>query len=228
MVGIHQPSDPDRPSHPACVGRRNVPFDPERSRSMRACARFRFLALGLAALVALLALPSPAGAVPDQVVREDYSYAFDDTICGLDVHVEGAGTFRATIHEWVIGPNPDTADNWWLGTITDHGAQTLTNTDTGQSVVRTFRNNIQEQSTVELGDGFWQYTFAHAGPAVRLGKGKPIDVGRLIITQTIYFGDLSRTDDDVFYPPEATFDAGRHPVFYSDEPFCNALVAAIG
>ena len=182
----------------------------------------------MSTLGALLAVPSTAGAVPDQVVREDYSYAFDAELCGLAVHVEGAGTFRATIHEWVIGPNPDPADNWWLGTITDHGAQTITNTANGKSIVRPFVTNIQELSTIELGDGYWQYTFAHAGPAVRLGRGAPIDVGRLIITQTIYFGDLSTGEDDVFYPPEALFDAGRHPVFYSDEPFCNALIAAIG
>jgi len=195
---------------------------------MPAFARFRLIALTLMILSSLLAFAGPAAAASDKVIREDYSYAFDDTLCGLAVHVEGEGTFRATIHEQVILSSGPDSDDFWLGTITDHGSQTLTNTANDKSVVRTFRNNIHELSMVDLGNGFWQYTFAHAGPAVRLGTDKPIDVGRIVITQTLFLGELSTVADDSFVGSTALFDAGRHPVFYSDEPFCNALIAAIG
>jgi hypothetical protein len=62
---------------------------------------------------------------------------------------------------------------------------------------------------------------------VRLG-GRPIDVGRIVITDTIYLGDLSTEADDYFVSSTDLSDAGRHPAYYSSEPFCDALLAAIG
>jgi hypothetical protein len=191
--------------------------------------RARVVPCLLLALAALLAWPSGVGAVPDQIVREHYSGTDEDVpLCGLTVDISFEGTFRATIHEWVIGPNDETADNWWLGTINDHGSATITNVANGESVTQTWVNNIQEASLVDLGNGDWQFTFAHSGIPIRIGGGRPIDVGRIIITQTIHFGDLSTQEDTVFFEPEALFDAGRHPAFYSEGPFCDAIIAAIG
>jgi hypothetical protein len=196
---------------------------------MHTLIRFRLTALGLVALSALLALPGgPAAAKSDKVIREDYADSFNTDLCGLNVDVDVAGTFRATIHVYVIGPNQPPADDFWIGNINDHGGATITNTANGKTVVQTWINNIKEAGLVDLGGGYWQYTFAQSGIPVRLGGGKPIDVGRIVITQTIYFGDLSTGDDDVFYPGIALSDSGRHPAFYSEKPFCDALLKAIG
>jgi hypothetical protein len=194
---------------------------------MRACARFRLVAPALAALAALLALAGPASAASEKVIREHYTDAFDDTVCGLAVHVEIEGTFRATIHEWVIGPADPPADEFWIGNINDHGAQTWTNTDNGKSVVRTYTVNIKEASLVDVGGGNYEYTYAVNGPVIKFG-GKPVDVGHIVVTDTIHLGDLSTGDDDFFVDSVALFDAGRHPGYYSEEPFCDALIAAIG
>ncbi len=62
---------------------------------------------------------------------------------------------------------------------------------------------------------------------VRVGN-KPIDRGRIVITQIIHLGDLSTDADNSFVSAEALFVGGPHPAYFSDAPFCNALVAAIG
>jgi hypothetical protein len=195
---------------------------------MHACARLRFLALGLVALAALLAFAGPASAASDKVIRDRYTDSFDTDLCGLAVHVEVAGTFRATIHEWAIESTGPGTNDFWIGNINDHGAATITNLANGESVEQTWVNNIKEASLVAIGGGDYEYTFAHSGIPVRLGGGKPIDVGRIVIVQTIHLGDLSTFADDAFVSAIALSDSGRHPAFYSEEPFCDALIAAIG
>lgn len=185
----------------------------------------------LIALVALTLLAGPAAAKNDNVIREDYTDSFDDDdVCGLNVHVEVAGTFRATIHYWVIGPVEQTdppANDFWIGNINDHGSAVITNLDNGKSVEQTWTNNVKEASLVDIGGGFYEYTYAVSGIPVRLG-GRPIDVGRILITDTLYFGDLSTVLDDDFVSGFVHSDAGRHPAYYDEAPFCDALNAAIG
>ena len=195
---------------------------------MRPFARLRFVSLGLVALAALLALAGPAEAKSDKVIRDDYAgSATGLDVCGLTVDVAWQGTFRATIHDYVIGPNPPPADDFWIGNINDHGSQVWTNEANGKSVVQSWTNNIKEASLVYVGDGNWVYTRSVNGIAFRLG-GKPIDVGRIVVVTTIHFGDLSTDADDAFVSEFASFDAGRHPSFYDQAAFCDPLVAAIG
>ena len=194
---------------------------------MRTLSRLRVFAVGLVVIV-LGSTVVPAAADTGKVVRTDDSWSFEDVaICGLTVDIVGQSSFRGTIHEWVIGPNDPPADNFWIGNFNDHGSQTFTNVATGASVTGTWSRNVKEASMVDIGGGFWEYTYAINGPVVRLG-GRPIDVGRIAITDTIYLGDLSTEADDYFVCSTALSDAGRHPAFYSEKPFCDALVAAIG
>jgi hypothetical protein len=195
---------------------------------MHTFIRFRPVALGLVALATLLALAGPAAAASDKVIRDESAGTFNNPdFCGLDVDGSFQDSFRATIHNWVIQDNGPGTDGFWIGNINDHGSATLTNTANGKSVLQTWNNNIKEASLVDIGGGYYEYTFSQNGFPVRLG-GRPIDVGRIVITQTLYFGDLSTDSDDSFVSGFASFDAGRHPVFYDDAPFCDALIAAIG
>jgi len=194
---------------------------------VHACTRVRFVALGFVALSALALLAEPAAAT-DKVIRGDSSGFVDDAeVCGLTVDISYTTTFRATVHEWVIGPDDPPADNVWLGNINEHGSATLTNVANGKSVLRTWNDNIKEDSLVDVGDGNWEYTYAVNGFPSRLG-GRPIGVGRIVITQTLHLGDLADESDDYFVGEVASFDAGRHPDFSSDASFCDALIAAIG
>jgi hypothetical protein len=196
---------------------------------MYASIHFRLVALALTALAVLLALPAgPTAAATDKVIRENYSGSVEAIdACGLTADLAWQGTFRATIHEWVIGPNDPPADNFWIGNINDHGSETWTNTANGKSVVRTWVVNVKEASMVDIGEGYWEYTYAVSGPVIRFGD-RPVDVGRIVITDTLYLGDLSDESDFQFIGSTALADAGRHPAYYDSAPFCDALIAAIG
>lgn len=194
-----------------------------RPRSLRALPALA----ALTALAALLALAGPAAAASEKVVREPYADAFDDTICGLSVHVDVAGTFRGTIHEVVIPASGPGSDDFWIGNFEDHATITFTNTATGASVVQRRVFNVKEASLVDLGGGDYAYTYAVSGPVIKF-DGAPVDTGHIVITDTFHLGDLSTGDDDYFIGSTALFDAGRHPGYYDQQPFCDALVAAIG
>ena len=181
----------------------------------------------LAALSVLAVVIAPAAA-NDKVQRFDYSGSNDDIdVCGLIVDSVFAGTWRGTIHNYVIGPAAPPANDFWIGNFNDHGSETFTNTANGKSVTRTWIVNIKEASLVDIGGGFYEYTYAVSGPVIKFG-GRSVDVGRINITDTIYFGDLSTFTDDYFVSGFVHSDAGRHPGYYSVQPFCDALVAAIG
>jgi hypothetical protein len=195
---------------------------------MHAFARFRFVALGLVALSALLAFAGPAAAASDKVVRDDYSGLDAGVdVCGLIVDVSFAGTFRGTIHNWVIGPADPPADNFWIGNFQDHGSATYTNVATGESVSGTWRTNVKEASLIHVEGSLWEYSYAVNGIPVRLGNNLLKDRGHIVITDTIDFGDLADDSDDAFVSGVASLIAGPHPAYNSDA-FCTALVAAIG
>jgi hypothetical protein len=176
----------------------------------------------IAVLVVLLGLvgvsAAPAGAKNDHVVRDDYEFAVEDVeVCGVVVDIAGSGTFRATIKEWVIGPvDPpvDPADppanDFWLGTINDHGSETHTDVATGETVVLSWRVNIREASLEYLGDGNYAYTFAVNGAPLRI-DGRPVDRGHIVITDVIHLGDLSTVEDDEFVGTSASAMGGRTP-----------------
>jgi hypothetical protein len=181
------------------------------------------LALGL-----LLAAPGGTLAASDKVIREPYTDFLDNVPnCGLTVDVAIEGTFRATIHNWVIGPADPPADGFWIGNFNDHGSAIHTNTANGKSVVISWVVNVKEASIVYVGNGDWDYTYAVNGVPVNIG-GKPVDVGRIVITDTIHFGDLSTDTDDFFVSGFASFVAGPHPAYESEAGFCTPYLAAIG
>jgi hypothetical protein len=179
------------------------------------------------ALAVLTLLATPAAA-SDHVFRVDYAGSDAGVdVCGVIVDISYAGSLRATIREWAMGPTESPADEFWLGTANNHGSETHTNVATGESLVFTWRTNIQEVSLVDVGDGYYEYTFAVNGMPVWM-NGTPLkDRGHLVLTATIYFGDLSTWEDNYLVSEIATHIAGPHPDFTSDA-FCEEYVAAIG
>lgn len=195
---------------------------------MRALHSLPLLPL-LVAIGLLLSLPGgPAGAASDRVIRNSYTdQALGVDVCGFTVDIATAGTFRATIHQWIIGPNDPPADNFWIGNFNDHGASTVTNRDNGKTVVVSWINNIKEASMVNVGDDLWDYTFSQNGIPIRVGN-KPIDRGRIVIVNRLNLGELSTDTDDSFVSGMALSVSGPHPVYQSPDAYCDAISAAIG
>jgi hypothetical protein len=186
--------------------------------------RTRIVAPLLFALAILALSVAPAAAESDKVVREEYSFLLEDwDVCGMTVDIAGSGVWRGTIHDWVIEPTGPDSNDFWLGAFNDHGSEIHTDLATGETVKISWNGNVKEATLVDIGGGFYEYTYAISGQPIRI-DGKVTDVGRINITDTIYFGDLSTVNDDYFVSGTANAIAGPHPVY--DGQFCDIYLAA--
>ena len=190
--------------------------------------RQRLLVPFIAAMVVLTLVAGPVAA-RDHVVRDHYVFTVEDAdVCGVIVDISVDGTFRGTIKNYVIGPADPPANDFWIGTFNNHGSETHTNVATGETVVVSWRVNVQEASLEYIGDGDYAYTFAANGIDLRIDGGRPVNVGRIVITDIIHFGDLSTWEDDYFVSGSASQIAGPHPAYQNEAAFCEAYLAAMG
>lgn len=190
---------------------------------MRAIRTWVFLPL--LAVVIMLALSESSVSARDHVLRENYSFdVLNVESCGVPVDVHVEGTIQATIHEWALEPTGPDSNAFWIGNIMNHGSEVHTNLETGEAVVVSWRDNLKEASFVDVGGGFWEYTFAENGIPFMIDQ-EVVDMGRIVITITLYLGDLTTGEDDYFVSDSASMIAGPHPIWDDDGYFCEVFLA---
>lgn len=101
-----------------------------------------------------------------------------------------AGSLARPIHEWVIEPMVPGSNEFWIGACNDHGSETHTNVVTGESIKLSWNSDIKEATLVHIGGGSYEYSCAASRQPVRI-ENQPIDGGRIDITDTFNFGNLS-------------------------------------
>jgi hypothetical protein len=195
---------------------------------MRTSLFARFAAL-LTVLGLLLVMASPASAgQPRKITIHD---EFNEDLCGIPVYTTVDGWFTQHIQYWEIEPTTPDADNFFIGVIQVHLDVAWTTAD-GEVLTTQLRRTIQEGDLVDLGDGYWEYTYTVNGLVDKIRLGNEIlvmEVGSISIREVIYLGDLSTVDDFEFISFEVTDSNGPHPLTEADHDlFCEVITGAIG
>jgi hypothetical protein len=190
---------------------------------------FAKLAAVLTVLGLFVAMAGPAGAMRPEKIYVDES--FDENICGIDVHTTLSGFVTLHIQAYVIQGDDEDDNDFWIGVINRHLILTHTNAD-GVTLTNTIRDTVQEGDLVDLGDGYWLYTYAVAGQPERLRSGNQnvlVDVGKINFETVLYFGDLETSEDDEFISETITSIGGPHPDAESDFGlFCEVFTEIMG
>ena len=138
---------------------------------MHASVFARFAAV-LTVLGLLLAMASPVTAMKPQkiIVHEEG----DEVKCGINRHTTIDGWINLHIQDYVIqADDPSVQNDFWIGVIQLHLDLTWTNA-AGVTMTDQFRNTMQEGDLVDLGDGFWEYTWTANGIIDKIRVGNKI------------------------------------------------------
>jgi hypothetical protein len=183
---------------------------------MPAFARFRFVAFGLFALVALLSLPGGALAAAPQINRFTEAYAFtipaDQNPCGVAIQV--AGEFKVVEHLFfdkaghlvkvIANINDAWTDTGPGGTVRGKASVSVTTTDIVQTA--------EGESWVDIFRGVpIKYSAPGFGVIVR-------DAGNVAIARTLVFNDPDNPEDDEF-SQEIVVEHGPHPTLPGSAQF---------
>jgi hypothetical protein len=169
---------------------------------------------------------APAATASDKIIREEFSFTLEDWDAhGMTVDITVTGSFRDTIHDWAIEPGEAGSNDFWIGNLNRRGSELHTDVATGEAIIISWVSNVKEATFVDIGGGFYENTFAESGKPIRI-DGQVTDAGRVSVTDTIYFGDLSTQDDDYFAGGVANMIAGPQPAY--DGQFCDLYLAALG
>ena len=195
---------------------------------MRSTLFTRFAAvLTVLGLLLVMASPVSAGRPQEFIVHDE----FEEELCGIPVHTTVDGRITQHIQYWEIEPTTPDADDFFIGVIQVHFDVTWTTAD-GVVLTTQVRRTIQEGDLVDLGGGYWQFTYTINGIADKIRLGNEIllmEVGSVSIREVIYLGDLSTTDDFEFINFEFTDINGPHPLAEADyDLFCEVVTGAIG
>ena len=176
-----------------------------------------------------VAMAGPAGAIkPEKITINE---AFDENVCGIDVHMTVTGFEILHIQDYVIQGNDADDNDFWIGVINQHLTITYTNA-AGVTLTNTVRNTIQEGDLVDIGDGNWLYSYSVNGQPLRLQSGNQnvlVDVGAISFEVIFHFGDLETDADDEFVSETITSISGPHPQAESEwELFCEVFTDLLG
>jgi hypothetical protein len=182
----------------------------------------RLLGLLLAAVGTVLAVaPAAQGTIFDRFRFVDEPYSFEETICGIDVQIEGT----------VTGFGQDRTGKGkqasaFLSHINFSYSETWTAVDTGKFVTVTGNANSNDVKAVPLGGTVFRFTSIEAGQPFRLydSEGHLVLRDRGVIRFTFDFDTLGdQTPGGVFIQDLEPSVRGPHPGF-EDATLCPVLV----
>jgi hypothetical protein len=181
----------------------------------------RLLGVLLAAVVSGLAVVPAANATMLERFRfVDDPYAFDETICGIDLRGEGTATGAGRTRTgkgklasaFFVHVNFAYSETWTA--------------DNGQVVTVTGKSNNNEVKAVPLGDNVFRFTDTQAGQPFRLydSEGKLLLRDRGVIRATFDFDTLGDDEPGGEFVQDVDLSVrGPHPGF-EDETLCPVLV----
>ncbi|HYP61721.1 MAG TPA: hypothetical protein VEQ36_14945 [Thermomicrobiales bacterium] len=195
---------------------------------MHASAFARIAAM-LTVLGLLVAMAGPASAGnPEKIIIHDET---DEELCGIPVRETADGWVTLHNQDVVIDSTGPDSDTFWIGVIQIHLDYTWTTAD-GVVLTDQLRSTIQQGNLVELGDGFWEYTYTIDGIIDRIRLGNTtlgMDRGSMSFREVFYLGDLSTQADNEFVSFEITDINGPHPIAENDfDNFCKDIIGALG
>jgi hypothetical protein len=181
----------------------------------------RLLGLLCAAVVSGLAVVPAANATMFEQFRfVDDPYAFDETICGIDVHIEGTATGAGSSR---------TGKGKLASAFFSHVNFAYTETWTAANdrfVTVTGKANNNEVKAVPLGDNVFRFTDTQAGQPFRLydSEGNLLLRDRGVIRSTFDFDTLGDDEPGGELVQDVELSVrGPHPGF-EDETLCPVLV----
>jgi hypothetical protein len=182
------------------------------------------LGLLLASAVAgLVAAPAAQGAIFADVRFVDIPYAFDEEICGIDVHIEGTVTGTSKVRT-----GKGKLDSAFFEHTNSAYSETWTAAN-GRSVTVTGNANFNEVKAVPLGGSVFRFTQVEAGQPFRLydAQGNLLLRDRGSIRFSIIFDTLGdATPGGIVIEELEPSVRGPHPGF-DDATLCPVVVAQL-
>ena len=181
----------------------------------------RLLGVALAVVVSGLAVvPAAHATMIDQFRFVDDPYAFDETICGIDVQGEGTATGAGRNRT-----GKGKLASAFFAHVNFAYSETWT-ADNGQFVTVTGKSNNNEVKAVPLGDNVFRFTDTQAGQPFRLydSEGNLLLRDRGVIRSTFDFDTLGDDEPGGELVQDVELSVrGPHPGF-EDETLCPVLV----
>jgi hypothetical protein len=181
----------------------------------------RLLGVLCAAVVSGLAVVPAANATMFEQFRfVDDPYAFDETICGIDLHIEGTATGAASSRT-----GKGTLTSAFFTHVNFAYSETWT-APGGQFVIVTGKSNNNEVKAVPLGDNVFRFTDTQAGQPFRLHdpEGNLLLSDRGLLRFTFDFDTLGDDEPGGELVQDVELSVrGPHPGF-ADETLCPVLV----